>query len=140
MSGLAAVLAGRHEPGVNIWDSALPVEDVKHAVEHAHWQFGHVDSVAMEKREEVLLAIGEALGFPEHFRGKSLDGLNDCLRDLAGPTVLLWDDWGPFARVEEQAFARICRVLERRAGAVERPTFQVLLRGPGPEVDVPVLA
>ncbi len=137
MSGLAAVLAGRHEPGVHRWESALDVADVRHAVEHADWTFGYVDGVTLAEREEVLLAIGHALSFPEHFRGKSLDGLNDCLRGLTGPTVLLWEGWGPFAREKERAFKRICTVLGRRDPG--NPALEVLLRGPGPEEAAPVL-
>ena len=43
MSGLAALLAGRVEPGTYLWHGAFEVEDVKHTVEHAGWGFGHVD-------------------------------------------------------------------------------------------------
>jgi hypothetical protein len=138
MSGLAAVLAKRHEPGVHRWESALPVADVRRTVEHAGWGFGHVDGIVLEEREEVLLAIGRALDFPEHFRGRSLDGLNDCLRDLPGPTVLLWEGWGPFARDSDRAFERICRVLGRRDQG--DPALEVLLRGPGPLEAAPLLA
>ena len=130
MSGLAAVLAGRHEPGVHRWHSALHVPDVKHAVEHAGWDFGYVDGVPLDERRDVLAAIGDALGFPEHYGG-NLDALNDCLRDLDRPTVLLWDAWGPFAREHEDVFGRICRVLARRDDG--DPALEVLLRGPGPE-------
>jgi RNAse (barnase) inhibitor barstar len=130
MSGLAAVLAGRHEPGVHRWHSALHVPDVKHAVEHAGWAFGYVDGVPLEDRHGVLVAIGEALGFPEHY-GANLDALNDCLRGLDQPSVLLWDAWGPFAREQEDAFGAIRGVLARRDES--DPPLEVLLRGPGPE-------
>lgn len=134
MSGLAAVLAKRHEPGVHLWHSHLHVPDVQHAVEHAGWRFGYVDGVPLVDREQLLKAIGEALDFPEHFRGKSLDGLNDCLRDLSGPTVLLWDAWGVFAREHPEAFGKVREVLEKRDD--EDPPLEVLLRGPGPTDDL----
>ncbi|HWJ83338.1 MAG TPA: barstar family protein [Nocardioides sp.] len=130
MSGLAAVLAGRHEPGVHRWHSALHVPDVQHAVEHAGWGFGYVDGVPLDERGDVLRAIGDALDFPDHYGG-NLDALRDCLRDLDRPTVLLWDAWGPFAREHEDAFGRICHVLGRRDDG--DPALEVLLRGPGPE-------
>ena len=61
MSGLAAVLAGRHVPGVHRWESALDVADVRHAVEQAGWAFGYVDGVALDARADVLRAIGPNL-------------------------------------------------------------------------------
>lgn len=136
MSGLAAVLAGRHDPGVHRWASALEVEQVRHAVEHAGWGFGHVDGAGLEDLPGVLAAIGEALAFPAYY-GRNLDALNDCLRDLPGPTVLLWDAWGGFARAEAARFGVLVRVLGER-DADDRPV-EVLLRGPGPEDVVPLL-
>lgn len=138
MSGLAAVLAGRHAPGVHRWDSALDVADVRHAVEHAGWVFGYVDTVALDESTDVLRAIGDALdGVPDHFTGRSLDAFNDVLRDLTGPTVLLWDGWGGFARAEPERFALVVEVLGRRDP--DDPLIEVVLRGPGPEDVVPLL-
>ena len=136
MSGLAAVLAGRHAPGVHRWDSALDVADVRHAVEHAGWAFGYVDGVALDTAAGVLAAIGEALAFPDHY-GQNLDALNDCLRDLAGPTVLLWDGWGGFAHADPRRFGVVVELLGSREDA--DPAVEVLLRGPGPEGVVPLL-
>lgn len=137
MSGLAAVLAGRHAPGVHRWESALPAEDVRHAVEHAGWRFGYVDGAGLEARDAVLRAIGEALAFPDHY-GANLDALHDCLRDLPGPAVLLWDAWSGFARAAGEDFGRVIDVLGRRDRG--DPGLEVLLRGPGPEDAAPLLA
>lgn len=137
MSGLAAVLAGRHAPGVHRWESALPVDDVRHAVEHAGWVFAYVDGAGLEDRGAVLRAIGRTLGFPDHY-GANLDALHDCLRDLTGPTVLLWEAWSGFARAEPDEFTRLVLVLGD--GAVDDPHVEVLLRGPGPEGAAPILA
>lgn len=136
MSGLAAVLAGRHAPGVHRWDSALDVADVRAAVEHAAWSFGYVDGAALDTTPAVLRGIGDALGFGDHY-GVNLDALNDCLRDRERPTVLLWDAWGAFARAAPERFALVVDVLREREGA--EPALQVLLRGPGPEGVVPLL-
>ncbi|MEZ0581001.1 barstar family protein [Nocardioides sp. MH1] len=129
MSGLAAVLAGRHDAGVHHWHNALHVPDVQHAVEHAGWTFGYVDGVALESKSEVLAAIGDALAFPDHYGG-NLDALRDCLRDRDRPTVLLWDGWGSLARADRRAFDKVCDVLGRRDDG--EATLEVLLRGPGP--------
>ena len=137
MSGLAAVLAGRQAPGVHRWESALDVADVQHAAEHAGWGFGYVDGAALDARADVLRAIGSALGFPDHY-GANLDALNDCLRDLAGPTVLLWDAWSGFARAEPRWFGLVVEVLGDRGEA--GPPVEVLLRGAGPADAVPLLA
>lgn len=137
MSGLAAVLAGRHTPGVHRWESALDVAAVQHAVEHAGWAFGYVDGVGLETRAEVLRAIGSALAFPAHY-GANLDALNDCLRDLPTRTVLLWDAWSGFARAEPTRFRVVVEVLGDR-GATD-PAVEVLLRGEGPADVVPLLA
>lgn len=130
MSGLAAVLAGRHEPGVHRWHSALHVPDVQHAVEHAGWAFGYVDGVPLEERSDVLGAIGGALGLPVPDDG-DFDALHSRLRELDRPTVLLWDAWGPFAREHEDLFEGVCKVLGQREDG--DPALEVLLRGPGPD-------
>lgn len=136
MSGLAGLLAGHHEPGAWAWHAAFGVDDVRHAVEHAGWRFGHVDGWTHPGKQGFLEAVGEALAFPAYY-GRNLDALHDCLRDVAVPTVLLWDGWGPLAREEPGAFGAVLSVLRERAAV--RPGFAVLLRGEGPPVDVPAL-
>jgi RNAse (barnase) inhibitor barstar len=133
MSGLAGILADHVDRGVYRWHAAFPPEEVAHAVERAGWGFGYVDGWHHQTSGEVLAAIGEALAFPAHY-GRNLDALNDCLRDLAGPSVLLWDGWGTLARSDERTFRAVRTVL-----AEHTATLTTLLRGEGPEVDVPSL-
>ncbi len=133
MSGLAAILARHHDPGVFRWHAAFPADEVAHAVEHAGWRFGYVDGWHHQTRAEFLDAIGEALAFPEHY-GRNLDALNDCLRDLPGDTVLLWDGWGTLARADETTFTAVRAILGSHTGVLT-----TLLRGDGPELDVPSL-
>jgi RNAse (barnase) inhibitor barstar len=133
MSGLAAVLAGRHEPGVFRWHAAFDADEVRHAVERAGWRFGYVDGWRHQDKREVLTAIGEALAFPDYY-GRNLDALNDCLRDLEGRAVLLWDGWGTLARDDARTFGLTVEVLGEWTDKVT-----TLLRGEGPEVDVPSL-
>jgi hypothetical protein len=137
MSGLAAIIAGRHEPGVYRWHAAFDRAEVAHAVEHAGWQFGYVDGWRCADKEAVLTAVGETLAFPDHHRGRSPDALADGLTELAEPTVLLWDGWSTLARSDEETFTRLCGIFTERAGLT--PPFTTLMRGEGPEIDVPFL-
>lgn len=136
MSGLAAVLAARHEPGVFRWHAAFEATEVGHAVEHAGWRFGHLDAWPTDSKAEFLERVGPALGFPDTF-GKTLDALADSLSDIGSDgvgTVLLWDGWGPFAHTDEAGFADVMKVLNARAVDESRGPFVVLLRGDGPEL------
>lgn len=142
MSGLAAVLAGRTEPGLYRWHGGFDVPTVRHTVEHAGWRFAHVDGWVEETKAEFLEAVGEALGFPEHY-GRNFDALADCLHDVTAAdtrgTILLWDGWGPFARADGRAFSVALSVLGSRVNADRGGPFVVLLRGEGPEPGLPSL-
>lgn len=136
MSGLAALLVGNVKPGVHHWHAAFDVDDVRHAVETAGWRFAHLDAWPLgTTRADTLQALGPALGLPDHYGG-NLDALWDCLRDLDGPTVLLWDGWGPLAREDKPGFAKLVRLFRDRAA---QGGFDVLLRGEGPETGLPSL-
>ena len=129
MSGLAAVLAGRREAGVWTWHGAASPADVRHAVEHAGWTFGHVDGWTHGGKAAFLGAVGQALAFPAWY-GANLDALRDSLWDTAPRTLLLWDGWGTLARDDEAAFAAVLEILQERS--TEDPPFVALLRGEGP--------
>ncbi|MGH3350949.1 MAG: barstar family protein [Nocardioides sp.] len=136
MSGLAGLLAGKVDPGVYRWHTELAAADLSESVAAAGWSLAQVSDV-VETKDEVLGAIGTALGFPSHF-GRNLDALWDCLRDVSAPTVLLWETWGAVAYASPEVFAKVLRVLRDRAAEIseDRPAFTVLLRGDGPEVAV----
>ena len=123
MSGLARILAHHHDPGVYRWHAAFPAEEVAHAVDGWHHQ----------TRAEFLAAIGEALAFPDYY-GQNLDALNDILGDLPGNTVLLWDGWCTLAREDDATFAAVRAILGDHTARLT-----TLLRGDGPDVDVPSL-
>ncbi len=134
MSGLAGVLAGRTSPGVYQWHAAFHVPDVQHTVEHAGWRFGYVDGWHLASTEEWLDEVGQALSFPDFYE-KNLDALDDCLTDVGDRTVLLWDGWSTLARTDEGAFTTALKIL----GTAAPEQLLVLLRGSGPELDVPSL-
>ncbi|MBO9520316.1 MAG: barstar family protein [Nocardioidaceae bacterium] len=133
MSGLAGLLAGHRDPGVYRWHAAFHVADVQHTVEQCGTAFGYVDGWTHTTKDEVLEAFAETFSFPDWF-GRNLDALRDCLADVPGPRVLLWDGWSPLARSEEQTFDAIMDILAERAGGDDR--FSVLLRGEGPDLEV----
>lgn len=139
MSGLAGLLAGKVDPGVYRWHTELAAADLSESVTGAGWSLAQIAVVA-ETKDEVLGAIGAALRFPPHF-GRNLDALWDSLRDLSAPTVLLWETWGSAAYADRDGFDKIVRVLQDRAAEIseDRPAFTVLLRGDGPETDLPDL-
>ncbi len=144
MSGLAPVLAGREPAGLFRWAAEFAVENLSSTLEVAGWRLAPVDGAYAQTKPEVLAAIGAALQFPDYY-GSNFDALADCLGDLETPTVLLWDDWGAFARNDARAFSILRRILEARAresgapNSSATPGFLVLLRGEGPELDLPLL-
>jgi Barstar (barnase inhibitor) len=136
MSGLAALLAGRKEPGIFRWHGAFDVETVRHTVEHAGWHFGWVDGWHEETSDEFLAGCSEALNLPEG-SDKSFDALADGLQEVGSDgsgTVLLWDGHSPFCRHDDQAFSVALSVLGGRVNADRGGPFVVLLRGEGPDV------
>ena len=137
MSGLAGLLAGHFPAGVYRWHGAFAAADVQHAVEHAGHRFAHVDGWTAQTKAEFLAAVGEALGFPDHY-GRNLDALEDCLRDVevgeAG-AVLLWDGWSTLARNDDRTFRVLLDIFRRRAGDGRKGPLSVLLRGEGPDVE-----
>lgn len=135
MSGLAGILAGHHAPGVYRWHAAFGTSDVRHTVEHAGWRFACVDGIGVEDKTALVEALGAAVGAPDHF-GQNLDAVWDVLRDVDGPMLLLWDQWGPMARADRDTFDTVTGLLANRA---EQGGLAVLLRGEGPDIPVPSL-
>jgi hypothetical protein len=144
MSGLAALLARRRPPGVYRWHSSLRAAHVAHAVEHAGDLCFVLDGAAVTSEAAFLDACAGVFAPPE-WSGRNWDALRDRLTDLswapARGYVVLYDGWGMLARTDAGAWSAAYDVL---AAAVERwrdtgTPMSVLLRGLGPELDVPWL-
>jgi hypothetical protein len=142
MSGLAALLAGHTKPDVYQWHNAANVDDVAHAVEKADWRFVYLDGWTMEDKETFLKSVGAALDLPE-YDGGSFEALGSALTDVHAEghrgTVFLWDGWSPLARADEPAFSEALRILAGRTHDENCDKCAVLLRGEGPEIEVPEL-
>lgn len=141
MSGLAALLAGHTQPDVYLWHNAAAVPDVEHAVEKADWRFVYVDGWTIEDKDTFAKSLGAALDLPDD--GAGIDGVASHLGEVTAEghrgTVLLWDGWSPLARADESAFRDALRALGSRAHGGDGDKLAVLLRGEGPEIDVPEL-
>ncbi len=141
MSGLAALLAGHTPPDVYLWHNAARVDDVAHAVEKADWRFGYVDGWMVEDRDTFGKALGAALDLPDD--GDGLPGVEAHLEEVTAQghkgVVLLWEGWSPLARADEEAFTEALRALGSRAHGGGGDQLAVLLRGEGPDLEVPEL-
>jgi hypothetical protein len=139
MSGLAALLAEHNPPSVYQWHSAASVTDVQHAVEHAGWSFRYLDGWTLEDRATfVKTAAGSLdLGDCESVQDLS-DGLGRVEVEGRG-LVLLWDGWSPLARSQRETFDEVVAACRQRAHDPGAGKVAVILRGDGPELNLPEL-
>lgn len=142
MSGLARLLAGHARPGVYHWTSATDAGAVEHAARLADWHFIGLDTWQVEDRDGFLQACTRAFGI-ERLAEHSFDGFSDALADIqpddAAGVVVLWEGWAPLARADRRAFEVAVDVFDARVDTERAGTFAVLLKGPGPETELPEL-
>jgi hypothetical protein len=142
MSGLARLLAGHTDPGVYHWASAADAEVVQHAVERAGWRYLWLDTWQVEDKAGFLTACTAAFGI-DNLVDHSFDGLADALNEIepgeSAGVVVFWDGWAPFARADPHAFDVAVDVFDARVDTERRGAFAVLLKGSGPETDLPEL-
>jgi hypothetical protein len=141
MSGLAALLAEHNPPSVYQWHSAAPVADVQHAVEHAGWTFRYLDGWTLEDRATFLKAAASSLELSDA-EAESVGGLSSGLEQIevgGRGLVLLWDGWSPLARSDNAAFEEAVEAFRQRAHKSGAGKLAVILRGDGPELDLPEL-
>lgn len=121
---LSDLLTGEVPPGVYRWPELMEPISVEQSAVLAGWSMRHLASPATTKAE-ALAAIAQALDFPAYFGG-NYDALVDCLSDVAGPTVLLWDNSAALVESDPWAFETICHILAERS--TRTPAFAVLVR------------
>ena len=104
-------------------------------MEHAGWQFFHVDGWTVEDREPFAKALGAALGIDDTGDLSAVGAeLASVGADHDHGSVLLWDGYGPLARHDEAAFKEALAMLTERT---KQPgNFAVILRGEGPPLDL----
>ena len=139
MSALEEVLARRVPPGTYRWVGAGADEDEavwRAQVEAAGWRFARLDAAALRTRAELLDALGPALGLVG-YHGRNLDALEECVRDLEQPTVLVWDGGEELARAEPRTVRVVRTIL---VGDQDAPGTWVLLRGAAEDPGAPDVA
>jgi barstar (barnase inhibitor) len=142
MSGLARLLAGHTSPGVYHWASGGDLDQARHAAERAGWRAICLDTWKLEDKTQFLQACKGAFGIDD-LAEHSFDGLADALNDVqpgeANGVIVLWDGWAPFARADRRAFDVAVDVFAARVDAERMGAFAVLLKGSGPQTDLPEL-
>jgi hypothetical protein len=134
MSGLAALLAGHNPPAAYQWHSAAQVDDVRHAVEHAGWQFCHLDGWTVEEREAFAKALGAALGIDDSGDLEAVRAALGAVSTGDQRTVLLWDGYAPLARHDRETFDEALAMLDARTR--QDGVFALILRGEGPPLEL----
>lgn len=137
MSGLEDVIERRVPRGTYRWNGG-EAEEVRLLVEAAGWRFAHLEGGATTTRAALLDALGPALGLVA-YHGRNLDALEECVRTLEGPTVLLWDGWEGLAATDPRTLRVVRSIL---VGDDSTAGTWLLLRGDGPPgdpLDVPAL-
>jgi len=143
---IASILRGQSH-GVFRWTSgtkAGPAQRLEGQVERAGWRFVLLDTEGATDKAEFLERCAEAFDLPSWF-GRNWDALDECLRglDLDEPTGLLvvWDQWADLADGDPDAFDTAIEVFRDACVAWndDEVPGAVLLRGAGPETDLPEL-
>ena len=129
MSELASLLADALPPGVYPCESDAGEDDVRAEVEEAGWTFVHLATAGVEDKAAFLDRAAASFGFAGWF-GRNWDAFRDSLGDVRAErgTLVLWDGWDEFARVDEEAFAIALELMRERAEGGDGSPLAVLLR------------
>lgn len=143
---ITGILQG-HQHGVFRWTGESHRErpaTLEQRIEKAGWRFVQLDTTDVADKREFLDRCAEAFDLPSWF-GHNWDALDECLRglDLDEPTGLLvvWDRWADLADGDPDVFDTAIEVFRDACVAWNDDDVPgaVLLRGPGPETDLPEL-
>ncbi len=142
MTGISSLIAALPEPGVYRWRSTEPAQLIRRVVKEAGWRYYLLDGQEITDKETFLAACAQAFSFPDWF-GHNWDALEECLTDLdeAPGYVVVFDDWAQFATNDPDAWETALDIFTEVVNTwwqSDTPMY-VLLRGEGPQIDVPVL-
>lgn len=117
-------------------------EDVRRrALDHG-WHSVALDTANVTDKDGFMAVAAEVFDLPVTLV-TDWTGLDACLRaidrDEPDGLLVLWDHWGSFAEADPEGFEYAVEVFQDACVAWRDDDFQgaVLLRGPGPETDLP---
>ncbi len=138
---VSLVLAGERR-GVFRLDG--PTNGLIDAARDRGWHVVTLDTDGTVDKEGFMTAVDDAFDLPEWF-GRNWDALDECLRalDLDEPdgVLVLWENWDGFAVADPDAFETAIEVFRDATVAWhdDGTPGAVVLRGDGPETDLPSL-
>jgi len=137
---LAQVIGGQRH-GVFRYNGRADAE--RRAEEHG-WRYVLLDTSQVTDRDGFMDACAEAFDLPSWF-ARNWDSLDECLRglDLEEPdgVLVVWDGWDTLAENDPDCFEVAVEVFQDAcvAWTDDDVPGAVLLRGLGPETDLPTL-
>jgi hypothetical protein len=141
---LTVIVDGSRPPGLYRWRSRAHPAAVSRDLAPADIQCHVLDGARVWDEVTLFVACAAVLRFPDRF-SDDWAGLADCLADrswLPGRVhVVIWEHYGTLARNDLRAWetARDIFGVQATMSGKDGPPLYVLLRGPGPSVDLPVL-
>jgi hypothetical protein len=141
---LAGIVDGTVAPGLYRWRSRAHPAAIRRELAGAHIGCHVLDGARVFDTASLVDRCAVVLQFPGRFT-TDWDGFAAALADLSWLTcpihVLIWEHYGMLARHDAGAWnrARDLLVGSTTSSGTDGPALYVLLRGPGPPGDVPVL-
>lgn len=142
MTDVRSLIVARPEAGVYRWRATEPARLVRQAVRSSGWHCYLLDGARITDTESFLTGCAEALGLPDRHT-QDWDSLGQALTELrpAPGYVLVYDSWMVLATADPAGWRRAKQLL---TDAVDTwwhrdVAMYVLLRGQGPDPDLPVL-
>lgn len=141
---LAGIVDGSRPPGLYRWPSRAHPAAIRRELAAAGISCYVLDGARVLDAASLVEGCAAVLRFPGRFN-TDWEGLAYGLGDLSWlpgrAQVLLWEHYGALARHDSQAWeaARDVFATQTAFSGKEGAPLYVLLRGPGPVADVPVL-
>jgi hypothetical protein len=141
---LAGIMDGSRPPGLYRWRSRAHPAAIRRHLAGADIACYVLDGARVYDAASLIEGCATLLRFPGRFNA-DWDGMAEALADLSWLSgdvhVLIWEHYGMLSRHDSAAWDNARRLLGARAttSGETGPSLYVLLRGPGPTADLPVL-